>query len=190
MMNICQYSNNTKRYLEQYQYILKDMINQMSSVVSTASISGSFIVQMIPHHRAAIAMSKNLLQYTTNIPLQNIAQNIICSQQKSIKDMMDAYPKCRLCTNSPNEADCYLQQNHCIINNMYYEMKAACSDNNIDANFMREMIPHHEGAVLMSENALNFPLCPELIPQLKEIITSQKEGIMQMKSLLQQIECC
>lgn len=190
MMNKCQYSNNTKIYLEQYQCILKEMTDQMSSALLTSSIGGSFIVQMIPHHCAAIAMSENLLRYTTNIPLQEIAENIICSQQKSIQNMTQVYSKCQVCTNSPCEIDCYEKKNHCIIGNMFYEMTTAHSDNNINVSFMREMIPHHRGAVCMSENALQFTICSELKPLLETIVTSQKEGIMQMQSLLQQIGCC
>ena len=54
----------------------------------------------------------------------------------------------------------------------------------IDVNFMREMIPHHEGAVRMSENALRYPICPELIPILQAIVTSQRRGVRQMEQLL------
>ena len=39
---------------------------------------------MIPYHEAAIEMSKNILQYTAFIPLQNIAQGIIEKQTQSI----------------------------------------------------------------------------------------------------------
>ena len=46
------------------------------------------------------------------------------------------------------------------------------------------MIPHHRGAVRMSENALRFPLCPELVPLLDAIIVSQKEGIRKMQCLM------
>ena len=60
----------------------------------------------------------------------------------------------------------------------------ACAGNRINADFMREMIPHHEGAVRMSENALCFPLCPELVPILSRIIVSQKKGVREMKRLL------
>lgn len=190
MMNMCQFSNNTKNYLEQYQCTLKEMIDQMSAARLTDSIGGSFIVQMIPHHRAAIAMSENLLRFTTNIPLQDIAENIIISQQKSIQNMKRAYPKCRVCMNSPKEIDCYEKKNRCITSHMFYEMTTVRPDNNIDVSFMREMIPHHKGAVCMSENALQFPICTELKPLLNSIIGSQKEGIMQMQSLLQQINRC
>lgn len=190
MTNTCQLSNNTKAYVEQYHCILENMIQKMSGVKLTESISGSFITQMIPHHCAAIAMSENLLRYTTNIPLQNIAMNIIISQQKSIENMKAVYPECQCCMNEPEELSCYKQNIDYIIQNMFYEMKAASTDNNIDANFMREMIPHHKGAVYMSENALQFPICSSLVPLLDAIVTSQKEGIRKMQNLLRlEINC-
>ena len=49
---------------------------------------------------------------------------------------------------------------------------------------MREMIPHHRGAIQMSENALSFPICPELIPILEAIIRSQTQGVQDMERLL------
>ncbi|WP_394924659.1 DUF305 domain-containing protein [uncultured Robinsoniella sp.] len=185
MTNTCQLSNNTKNYVEQYHCILENMIQKMSAVKLTESISGSFITQMIPHHCAAIAMSENLLRYTTNIPLQNIAMNIITSQQKSIENMTAAYPECQCTMNYPEELSCYEQNNYNTIQSMFYEMKAARTENSIDANFMREMIPHHKGAVYMSENALQFPVLPALVPLLEEIVRSQKEGIRKMRYLLQ-----
>lgn len=189
MITECQLSNNTKAYIEQFQCILTNMIDKMCSAELTDSISGSFIIQMIPHHRGAIEMSENLLQYTTNIPLQNIALNIISSQRKSIKNMMKAYQNCQSCFNFPQEKTCYQEENTCIIQNMFHKMNSSYTDNDINANFIREMIPHHEGAVLMSENALQFSLCPELIPLLEEIIVSQKKGIRQMQQLLLEITC-
>lgn len=184
MIKRCQLSNNTKAYVEEYEKILKEMIDKMSSVVLTESISGSFITQMIPHHRAAIAMSENLLRYTTNIPLQNIAENIISSQKESIENMTMAFPECQCCINSPQELSCYKKKDECIMSNMFHEMNTACTNNSIDGNFIREMIPHHMGAVCMSENALQYPLCPELIPLLEQIVISQKKGICQMRQLL------
>lgn len=184
-----QLSNNTKTYMERYQRILYEMTEHMSSTVLTDSISGSFIIQMIPHHRAAIEMSENLLKYTTNIPLQNIAQSIISSQTESIEDMLLAYPKCQFVLNTQQDLCTYSSKNLKILNNMFHEMGSACTTNQIDCNFIREMIPHHRGAVLMSENALHYPLCPELVPILEAIISSQIKGIQQMQQLLKKV-CC
>jgi len=188
-MNMCRFSNNTRDYVEQYHCILDEMIRNMNCAELTDSLSGSFITQMIPHHRAAIQMSKNLLCYTTNIPLQDIALNIISSQEKSIQNMTEVFPRCESCINCKRDIECYEMKNERIISDMFYEMKSACTDNNINCNFMREMIPHHRGAVRMSENALRFSLCPELVPLLDAIIVSQKEGIRKMQCLMKKAGC-
>ena len=188
-MNMCRFSNNTRDYVEQYHCILDEMIRNMNCAELTDSLQGSFITQMIPHHLAAFQMSKNLLCYTTNIPLQDIALNIISSQEKSIQNMTEVFPRCESCINCKRDIECYEMKNERIISDMFYEMKSACTDNNINCNFMREMIPHHRGAVRMSENALRFSLCPELVPLLDAIIVSQKEGIRKMQCLMKKAGC-
>lgn len=72
---------------------------------------------------------------------------------------------------------------------MFSNMHRACATNQINCNFMWEMIPHHEGAVLMSEITLQFNICPELKPILDLIISSQKKGISEMQNLLHCLEC-
>lgn len=91
--------------------------------------------------------------------------------------------------NTPEEIRCYEIENKHIVSAMFGEMDSACTNNQINGNFIREMIPHHIGAVRMSENALRFPLCRELVPILELIISSQKKGICQMRQLLPAIRC-
>ena len=170
-----------------YQCILNTMIENMTSVCFTDSISVNFIKQMIPHHRAAIEMSESLLRFTTCIPLQNIAENIICSQKESICNMEAICPGCSCQRNAPRALNYYQRSNECILRNMFREMHTACTDNCIDANFMREMIPHHKGAILMSRNALKFCVCPELKPILESSIDSQEKGGQEMQQLLGEI---
>ena len=77
-------SDVTKRYLIRFYDILDEMVDNMTCAELNDSVSHNFIVQMISHHQAAIQMSENILQYTTNLPLQTIAQNIIATQTQSI----------------------------------------------------------------------------------------------------------
>ena len=53
------------------------MIRKMTGAQLTGSVSLNFIRQMIPHHRAAVQMSENLLKYRGSGPLAKIAENII-----------------------------------------------------------------------------------------------------------------
>ena len=72
---------------------------------------------------------------------------------------------------------------------MFYNMRHAYTTDRIECDFMREMIPHHMGAVEMGTNALRFPICTELQPVIESIIVSQKRGIAQMEALLKQLRC-
>ncbi|MCD8356647.1 MAG: DUF305 domain-containing protein [Clostridia bacterium] len=178
------FSDVTINYLNCFKNILEEMIQGMDSAVPTESISHTFIVQMIPHHMAAIEMSRNLLKYTTCIPLQDIAQGIITAQTKSIQDMQRVDAICQQYCNSQKELQSFLKTYNKITQIMFSQMRNARPSNNINISFMREMIPHHMGAVRMSRNALAYNICPELKPILQTIITSQERGIHQMEQLL------
>ncbi|MFX3632870.1 MAG: DUF305 domain-containing protein [Candidatus Pristimantibacillus sp.] len=180
----------TKAYLDCYFNILNTMIRDMTSVPLTNSISDIFIRQMIPHHRAAIEMSNNILKYTTNLELQSIALNIIAEQTKSITNMQAIQHQCGLMTNTDYERSHYMTRFNEISNTMFVEMSSAPITNGVNANFVREMIPHHVGAIRMSNNVLQFNICPELKPILYAIITSQCKGIEQMQQLLERLGSC
>lgn len=184
-----QLNDTTKRYLCRYYQILDEMIKGMNGAELTHSISHNFIVQMIPHHRAAIEMSENLLMYTNFAPLQRIAQNIMEEQTKSIENMERVLMNCSRILNRKSDLCIYKKQFDRITQVMFSQMGNACADNNINANFMREMIPHHQGAIRMSKNALQYPICQELDPILQAIITSQEKGVQEMEHLLKQL-CC
>ena len=102
-MNRTDLSAVTRDYIETYNAILERMIHMMSNDGMTGDITHDFIHQMIPHHMAAIEMSQNLLRYTTFIPLQNMAEDTVRGEARSIADMRQILTQCR-CTKS-SEAD-------------------------------------------------------------------------------------
>lgn len=189
MYNEHRLSDFTKSYLKRFRCILDELIEGMTTAELTDSISHNFIVQMIPHHMAAIEMSENILKYTTFIPLQEIAKNIISEQTKSIENMRAAQSECSCLVNSECDVSAYNQRVNRIMETMFSGMRNAAATNNINADFMREMIPHHRGAVEMSRNALRYEICSELRPILNAIIASQEKGIMQMQQLLRNMNC-
>lgn len=184
MQRECRLSNVTKAYLSRFHCILDEMIEGMTTAELTSSISHNFIFQMIPHHRAAIEMSENILQYTTLIPLQEIAENIITEQTKSIEDMCDIARECSKNTDPRRDVCLYQSRVDQILRTMFSGMRDAAATNNVNADFMREMIPHHRGAIEMSRNALQYDICRGLHPILDAIISSQEKGIAQMRQLL------
>lgn len=189
MIRPFRFRNETKDYLSTFYCILDEMIRKMTEADLTDSISHNFIVQMIPHHRAAIEMSGNILKYTTNRSLQDIASQIITEQTKSIENMRNIQCTCAEPRNSRQDLCRYQRRVDQIMQTMFSEMRCARAINQVNCDFMWEMIPHHKGAVQMATNALQFDICPALKPILQRIITSQRRGIMQMQELLQCVGC-
>lgn len=178
------FTDCTKDYLARFYDILDEMIHNMECAQLNESISHNFIVQMIPHHRAAIEMCQNVLQYTNNDELRCIASNIIAAQTRSIQNMQSILNQCSCVTNNCQDMNLYNRRFKEVTRTMFHEMGTAYSDNSISANFIREMIPHHEGAIGLCENALHYNICPGLAPILESIISSQTRGIQEMRQLL------
>lgn len=183
------FSQVTQKYLNTFDCILERMIKGMTCAELNNSVSHNFITQMIPHHRAAIEMSENILQYTTDLTIEGIAENIICEQTKSIAAMEAALPCCSSMTNSRDSLCRYQSQIEPVFNTMFRRMETAGATNDINCCFLREMLPHHEGAVSFCEITLCYDICPQLQPILEDIITSQKRGICEMEKLLNTM-CC
>lgn len=187
MNQFCGLSDAAKEYRNTFRQILDRMIRRMSGTELTDSISRDFIVQMIPHHQAAIEMSYNILKYTTCVSVEEIAKRIIREQTNSVESMERVVPCCSEQVNRETDVRAYQQRVGRILPEMFAGMQNACVSNDITADFLRQMIPHHRGAVEMSENALSYDICPELRPIAEAILTSQKRGICRMQRLLRRM---
>lgn len=173
-----------KRYLEIFEEILCTMEHKMLCADVKDNITKYFIECMIPHHQAAIYMSENLLNFTNYEPLINIANNIIKMQTAGIKKMKEIYKTTELYENSKEDIKCYVERYCNITKNMLINMKNSPKCENINLDFITEMIPHHEGAIYMCKNLLEYNIDPELKKVANSIIEEQSYGVDELKNLL------
>ncbi len=67
------------------------------------------------------------------------------------------------------------------IDSMMMKMDLGDADNEFDLRFINAMIPHHEGAVVMAQEALKKSTRPEVKQLAEAIITAQQQEIEEMK---------
>lgn len=76
-----------ENYTRIYKEIAKNMILGMKNSPRTMKINLDFTGEMIPHHKGAIAMCNNLLQYRIDPRLRIVAQNIIKEQTRGVEQL-------------------------------------------------------------------------------------------------------
>lgn len=183
----CTKTNETRKYLCAFYQILNTMENKMLSAPITDNITINFITAMVPHHQSAIYMCQNLLRFTDYELLKNIAENIISMQTRGIGHMREIAITSYGYSNTRRDISLYERAYFSITRNMLCRMRNAPISNNINLNFIDEMIPHHEGAIAMCENLLKYRIDPRLKCIADSIINEQSKGLEELKRIQKRI---
>lgn len=179
----CTKTNETRKYLCAFYQILNTMENKMLSAPITDNITINFITAMVPHHQSAIYMCQNLLRFTDYELLKNIAENIISIQTRGIGHMREIAITSYGYSNTRRDISLYERAYFSITRNMLCRMRNAPISNNINLNFIDEMIPHHEGAIRMCENVLKYKIDPRLVDIANSIIVEQTNEVKELKEI-------
>jgi len=145
-----------------------------------------FIDQMIVHHQGAIMSSEHMVADSERPELRRLAENIQRSQSEQIEQMRawreqwypDAEPTSEMMDSTQMEG--MMGEGH-----MQEEMTGG---DTTDSMFLRMMIPHHQSAIDMSEQALERAEHPELRGLAQQIIDEQTAEIGLMEGYLEEIE--
>lgn len=145
-----------------------------------------FIDSMIPHHEGAVVMAKEAQQKSKRPEIQKLAAAIIKAQDKEIAQLKQWrtawYPKA---PSTPmawhKELNHSMAMSEAQIKAMRMDMDLGPADADFDKRFLNAMLPHHEGAVVMAQDALAKSKRPEIQKLAQEIVSSQEAEIKQMK---------
>ena len=166
---------STKAYEAAMAGMMKNMMAPM-----TGKPDIDFMQSMIPHHQGAIDMAKAVLQYGKDPEVKTVAENVIKAQESEI-----AFIKGWLGKTDQNalvvvpDSVKGNEQAMAAMKDM-----AAPYAGDADVDFLKSMIPHHQGAIDMSKVALQFAKDPEVLKLAQYIITAQEAEIAFMNGWL------
>jgi len=144
-----------------------------------------FIDQMIIHHQGAIMSAEHMIAGSERPELRQLSENIQTSQAEQIEQMRawreEWYPDAAPPTfeMDPTQMQEMMGDEH---------MQEMMGDEGTDAMFLRMMIPHHQLAIDMSEQALDNAEHSELKELAQQIIDEQSAEIELMEGYLERIE--
>lgn len=162
------------------------MRNSMTSdrTFNSSVMDAHFIEQMIPHHEDAITVAKLAQDKAQHQEIKTLAQNIINDQTKEINEMKTWY-KNWYGKDVPTGTIVMNQHGMMRGNSMHMNSDADLdklkNSPNFDKDFIEEMIPHHQMAIMMASMLKNGTTQPEMKQLADNIITSQTNEINQMQ---------
>ena len=136
----------------------------------------TFIEQMIPHHEDAVLMADLALQKAEHEELKQLAADIKTAQTREINDMRSWYKSwygTEVPQNSMGMGRGMMSEDADI-----ERLKKASP---FDKEFIEQMIPHHQMAVMMAQMMLQASDRDEIRTLAQNIITSQSREITQMR---------
>ena len=145
-----------------------------------------FVDAMTPHHQGAVEMAKEALDKSQRPEIKKLAEDIIAAQEREINQLKQWrqawYPKA-----SDTPMAYHAQMGHMMpmsseqMQSMMMKGDLGAADAEFDLRFINAMIPHHEGALVMAEDALSKSKRPEIKQLAQDIVASQQKEIDQMK---------
>ena len=142
---------------------------------SDAPYDAQFIDRMIMHHEGAITMANQALTQAERPEVTELATAIISAQETEIGQMnawrTSWYPDLAATSGMGMEMGM---------------MEVPAGATPFDQRFIEAMIPHHQSAVVMAQDALQNAEHPEIKALATAIIAAQEAEITQMRQWLQE----
>ena len=147
----------------------------------TAKPDLDFMQGMLPHHQGAIDMAKVVLQYGKDAEVNTLAEAVIKAQTAEIevmKDWMGKTDQAKLPV-VPASKEANDQAMATMLKNMMVPYTG-----DADVDFLKGMIPHHQGAIDMAKAALKYGQDPTVLKLAQEVETAQEGEIQFMTDWL------
>jgi uncharacterized protein (DUF305 family) len=145
-----------------------------------------FIDGMIPHHQGAVEMAQEALTKSQRPEIQQLAQQIVAAQEKEIAELQ-AWRKAWYPSQDATPMMYDTSMGHMMPmtqemrDSMMMKGDLGTADEQFDLRFINAMIPHHQGAIDMANQALQNSDRSEIKTLAQNIITSQQQEIDQMQ---------
>ena len=189
MSNTYLLSDEAKRYLCCYYQILDGMIQGVSAARLTQSISHNYIVQLLPQHRAAVRLCRNLLEASNDSAVRRLAQRAAARETETIAALETELPDADRFTSPQMDLRLFQRRSDLIFREMYAQMGAVPEGNRLEVLFLRQMIPQRQGGIRAARTALRYEVSTGLAPLLRSAIDTYSREAGQMRALLSQRGC-
>lgn len=164
--------------------IMDTMMERMESAQLSGIAETDFLIQMIPHHKAAVDMAEYEISHGRNFDMLQLAKSIAAEQTSQVQLMKLLLQRNYKIQTKPNSGY------HELVLQAMKTMMAAMpgndllNSNTVDKVFALVMIPHHRAAIDMAKAVIQFSEDKQINAFAKDIISLEEIEIEQMTSFI------
>ncbi|MGL5954985.1 MAG: DUF305 domain-containing protein, partial [Brevinema sp.] len=144
-----------------------------------------FLVNMIPHHLGAVLSAEEYLKVGIDKATRVVASNIIVAQKAEIAEFEElSVALAKEVAYDQEEVKKIATESKKVMHEMMEAMSSVKMTGNVDKDFLTHMLPHHQGAIDVSQTILKISTNQVIKEIANRIIDEQEREIEEIKMIL------
>ena len=180
-MNSYKLSRVAVEYLDRYYEILEKMKGELSRVDVTLTACCQFICQALAMNTAVSENAKNILRFTTYLPVEDFALSAKGECDEFEKELEKVEGFCEIDTSKQKRL--YLQGVDSLLSHYYMSVGKIIEDNNINLDYIRRSVALDRAIVRLCRTALRFTDCEQVRPVMDLLMSQSLGRIARLESI-------
>ncbi|MGN1195555.1 MAG: hypothetical protein ACI4SB_08730 [Acutalibacteraceae bacterium] len=184
-MNSYKLSRVAVEYLDRYYEILEKMKSDISRIDVTLTASCQFVYQSIAMNTAVNENAKNILRFTTYLPIEAFADKTKgeCAEYEKAIGTVEGF--CEI--DKTKQKRLYLQSFDNLFSHYYNSVCKIVEDNNINLDYIRRSVALDRAIVRLCRTALRFSDCEQIRPAIDLMMNQSLGRIGELESIYRRI---
>ena len=185
-MNSYKLSRVAVDYLDRYYEILEKMKGDISRIDVTLTACCQFVGQSLAMNTAVHENAKNILRFTTYLPIEAFALSATeqCDEYAKTLERVEGF--CEI--DKSKQKRLYLQGFDQLISHYYMSVGKIVEDNNINLDYIRRSVALDRTIARLCRTALRFTDCEQMKPAVDLLMSRSLSRISKLENIYRQIK--